>query len=270
MKRRNFLRASLLSTSLASLLPFTSRAAAGSEDQKKSSQEFYELREYTFKNRDQQKLVEAFYKDAAIPAFNRLGIKPVGVFREQILKEQSPEGQPKLYVLIPYKTADQFTQVLEKLGKDVAYKKAGAAYLTAPATAPAYERIQSSLMKAFAYMPKLEVPEKKQRMFELRRYESHSETAGKKKIEMFNEGGELAIFRRVGLDPVFFGETIIGEKLPNLTYMITFDDMAEHDRNWKLFGEDPEWNRIKDLPEYADTVSNISRTYLEPTDFSQI
>ena len=90
-------------------------------------------------------------------------------------------------------------------------------------------------MGAIEGVPKLEVPagvaEKKPRIFELRTYESHSKSANKKKIEMFNTG-ELGIFRRTGLQPVFFGETLIGTKMPNLTYMLTFENMAAHDKNW--------------------------------------
>ncbi len=113
---------------------------------------------------------------------------------------------------------------------------------------------------------------KKTRLFELRRYESPGEEAGRKKIEMFNDVGEISIFKRVGLTPVFFGEALIGEMRPNLTYMLTFDDMAEHDANWKAFGGDAEWKRIKAIPEYADAkiVSRITRTFLTPTGFSQI
>lgn len=121
-------------------------------------------------------------------------------------------------------------------------------------------------------MAKMQVPAKKPRIFELRRYESASESGGKKKIKMFNDVGEISIFKRAGLTPVFFGETLIGELRPNLTYMLTFDDMAEHDKNWKTFIEDPEWNRIKAIPGYEDAklVSHITRTFLVPADFSQI
>ncbi len=141
-----------------------------------------------------------------------------------------------------------------------------------PAAEPAYERIQSSFLKAFAGMPTMQVPANKSRIFELRRYESASEEAGKMKIKMFNDVGEISIFKRVGLTPVFFGETIIGEMRPNLTYMLTFDDMPQHDKNWKAFAEDPEWNKIKAIQEYADAkiVSRITRTFLVPTSFSQI
>jgi hypothetical protein len=268
MKRRVFVKASMMTASLAAgIAPIVGSASKKNEMEKKSGSEFYELRVYTLKNSAQQKLVEDYFKNAAIPALNRLGSKNIGVFTEQ-----EPQGQTKIYVIIPYNSVEDFISVTDKLSNDTAYQNAGAAYLNAPATEPAYDRIQSSFMRAFAGMPKLQVPANKPRIFELRRYESASETAGKMKIKMFNDIGEIAIFKRVGLTPVFFGETLIGEMRPNLTYMLTFDDMAEHDKNWKAFGGDPEWNRIKAIPEYADAkiVSNITRTFLVPTSFSQI
>jgi hypothetical protein len=212
-------------------------------------------------------MVEGYLQNAAIPALNKLGSKNIGVFTEYL-----PQGHTKLFVLIPYNTMEDFVNAPNKLMGDAGYKQAAADYLNAQATEPAYERIESTLFKAFANMPKIEVPEKKQRLFELRRYESHNETAGKKKIEMFNEAGEIAIFKRVGLTPVFFGEALIGPMLPNLTYMLTFDDMEEHDKNWKTFGSDPEWKKISGMPEYANDkiLSNIVRTFLVPTAFSQV
>jgi hypothetical protein len=222
---------------------------------------------YSLKNQTQEKLVENYFQSAAIPAFNRLGCKHVGVF-----KELKPEGQTKIYVLIPFASIEDYLTMQEKLSKDENYLQAGAAYLDAPAKEAAYERIQSSLLQSFVHMPKMEVPQNKPRIFELRRYESASEAAGKKKIEMFNEKGEIDIFKRVGLTPVFFGETLIGEMRPNLTYMLTFDDMDEHDRNWKAFGDDAQWKQISKIPEYADSkiVSRITRTFLVPSPVSQI
>lgn len=266
MKRRSFVKASLLTGSITRLAPMAGLASSGSEQQK-STQEFYELRIYSLKNEAQQKLVEDYYQNAAIPAFNRLGSKNIGVFKE--LKQSD---SLKLYVLIPFPSLADFLKVQDSLSKDAAYNQAGMAYLNAPATEPAYDRIESSLFRAFTQMPRMELPEKKSRIFELRRYESSGENAAKKKIEMFNTAGEISIFKRVGLTPVFFGEALIGAARPNLTYMLTFDDMAEHDRNWKTFGGDPEWKRIRAIPEYADAkiVSRITATFLQPTDFSQI
>jgi hypothetical protein len=267
MKRRNFVKTSLLTGTVASLIPQVNQAKANNEVGQAASSEFYELRIYTLKSRRQQKAVEEYFQNAAVPALNRLGSKHIGVFTEYL-----PQGHTKLFVLIPYNSLEDFLKIPDKMAIDASYKQAAATYLNAQATEPAYERIESSLFRAFSLMPKMEIPENKQRLFELRRYESHNETAGKKKIEMFNEGGEIAIFKRVGLTPVFFGEALAGTMLPNLTYMLTFDDMQEHDRNWKTFGSDPEWKKISSMPEYADAkiVSNIHRTFLVPTAFSQV
>lgn len=238
-----------------------------SENSKNSGRDFYELRTYTLKNEAQQQLVEDYYKNAAIPALNRLGMRNIGVFTEL-----RPNGQTKMYVLFPYKLWDDFLTVQEKLAGDAAYLENGAAYLNADAAAPAYERIESSILKAFSHFPKLEAPEPKPRIFELRRYEHATEGAGKKKLEMFNDAGEIDIFKRLGFNPVFFGETLIGQLRPNLIYMITFDNMEAHDSHWKSFGADPELKKISTIPDYADAklVSRITSTMLTPAGYSQI
>ena len=206
-------------------------------------------------------------KDAAIPALNRLGIKNVGVFTE--LK---PEGQTKLYVFIPFSNMAAFIKMTDNLDKDAAYQQQGSAYLNAPATEPAYERVESSLFKAFAHMPNMALPGTSPRIFELRQYQSASESAGKKKIEMFNDEGEINIFKRLGFKPVFFGETVIGSLRPNLTYMVTFDDLAAKDAHWKSFVADAEWKKISVVPGYEDAklVSKITSTMIVPTSYSQI
>jgi hypothetical protein len=264
MKRRSFVKASLVATAAGGLIPQLTMAA---KPEKTAGREFYELRTYTLKNDQQQKLVEDYFKDAAIPAFNRIGHKNIGVFTE--LK---PSGQTKLYAFIPYSSMDDFLSVQEKLANDAVYQEAASPYLNAPAAEPAYERIESSLLKAFAHMPKLQAPEAKARIFELRRYEHATEGAAKKKLEMFNDAGEIDIFKRLGFNPVFFGETIIGELRPNLIYMITFDDMDTKNNHWKAFVGDPEWKKISTIPDYADAklVSHITSTMLTPASYSQI
>jgi len=264
MKRRSFVKASLITAASAAILPQVSEAH---EADRKESTMFYELRVYTLKDAQQQALVEDYFKNAAIPALKKLGVQSVGLF-----SELKPGDQLKLYALIPYKSLADFISIEERLFKDQTYLSAGSAYLNAPATAPAYDRIESSFLKGFAHMPGLAVPERKERIFELRRYEHASESAGKKKLEMFNDAGEIDIFKRLGFRPVFFAETLIGEKRPNLIYMVTFDDMADHDKRWKSFGGDPEWKQISTKPEYADSklVSHITSTFLVPASFSEI
>jgi len=266
MKRSTFLKASIAGTALPALVPGIASATTAST-QKNPKRQLYELRTYQLTNATQEKIMDDYLEKAAIPALNRLGSKNVGVF-----KEMKPAGQTKIIVLIPFQSVEAFMELNDKLLKDANYQSAGAAYINAPATAPAYDRIESSLLYAFAKMPEMLVPENKARIFELRRYESASELAGQTKIKVFNDEGEIDIFKSVGLTPVFFGETLIGGLRPNLTYMLTYDDMAAHDRNWKKFGGDPRWQKIKSVPAYADAqiVSHITAQFLLPTAYSQV
>ncbi len=268
MKRRNFLKSSLAAGGVAGLSSVLDAAAA--EGGAKPAREFYELRLYHLRRGPKQKLFDDFYREAALPAWNRAGVQPVGVFDVMV----GPDN-PTKYVLLPHRTMESFATALDRVRSDPEYQKAGAEFINAPPSDPAYVRVESSLLSAFEGMPKIEVPvlaaEKKSRVFELRTYEAHSKKANKKKIEMFNVG-EIAIFRRTGLTPVFFGETIIGTKLPNLTYMLVFENMAERDKNWGTFVGDAEWKKLSTTPGYTDLeiLTNISNVFLRPTAYSQI
>jgi len=254
MRRREFLAASV-----AGIAGAGSFAIA----KEKGQREYYELRRYHTLARPKNRLVGDFLKDVGIAAMNQIGIKPVGVFNVKY-----GQNKPWLYVLMVHKSLESVVNVSARLLEDDKFRKSD--FVNTAMSDPMYVRYQSSLMLAFKNMPKLEVPEKKSRIFELRTYESHSIRAAKKKIEMFNEGGEIAIFKKTSLQPVFFGETIIGPKLPNLTYMLAFDDMADRDKSWGVFGSDSDWKKLRANPEYKDTVSNITDIILQPTDYSQI
>jgi len=260
MKRREFLSASFFAGA-ASL----STIAATINKSNETKPEYYELRRYHMLNRSKQNVLNDFLQNAAIPAMNRIGIEPVGVFSVMY-----GPNSPTLYVLLPHKSLESFAVATSLLTADAKYQRAGASFLNAPLSDPAYVRMESSLMVAFEQMPKLKVPEKRARIFELRRYENHSVKASKKKIEMFNVGGEIEIFLKTGLQPVFFGETLIGARLPNLTYMLVFDNMAERDKRWSVFSSSPEWKKLRSAPEYADNVVNVNVIFLQPTPYSQI
>ena len=110
------------------------------------------------------------------------------------------------------------------------------------------------------------------RIFELRTYESHSVQAHARKVEMFTTMGELEIFRRAGLTPVFFGRALIGRRLPNFVYMLTFADQAAKQKAWRTCVADPEWEKLKSTPGYSDPEirSNLTSLTLRPTSFSQV
>jgi hypothetical protein len=228
--------------------------------------DLYELRRYLLDDPSQKAGLDAFLRDAAIPAWNRLGIRPVGVFTEE--EKPSP-----VYVLLRHPSADSVLNVTAALQADAEFQQKGAALLNAPADAPAFQRIESTLLRAFKGMPTLETPiQSPGRVLQLRIYESPSVKTGQKKIEMFNDAGEIAIFRRVGLNPVFFGEAIVGDRLPNLTYMLAFESRDQLTANWNRFRNDPEWQALRQREEYADKaiLSGITNLILTPAPYSQI
>jgi hypothetical protein len=176
----------------------------------------------------------------------------------------------KLYVLLVHESLDSVLTTSARLMADPEVRQKGASFCDATLSEPAYVRYESSLLAAFSRMPRIEPPTFKERIFELRIYESHSLKAAKKKVEMFNEGGEIAIFKKTGLNPVLFGETIIGPNLPNLHYMLAFKNMADRDQRWQVFRDDPDWKKLSGDPAYKDTVSNITDIILKPVDYSQV
>jgi hypothetical protein len=262
--RRDFIAASagMGLGSLGSLGSAASATANDSNDQR----DLYELRRYVIDHQPQRQAFDAFQRDAAIPALNRIGIDPVGVFSPDI--EVGP-----VHMLLRHRSAESLLFSTQKLLVDTEYLRKGSDFLNAAADKPAFQRIESSLLLAFKSMPTLERPVTNPgRVVQLRIYESPSVKAGQKKIEMFNDAGEIAIFRRTGLHPVFFGESLVGARMPNLTYMLAFESADELKANWATFVGDPEWKRISKMPEYSDKaiLCGITNLVLKPTEYSQI
>jgi len=264
MKRSTFLKSTLVATGIIGASRVIPNAEAV-DSSGGAAREYVEIRKYSLKSPERQAVLEAYLKDAAIPALNRLGVSHVGVFLAE-----KPDPKPVVYVVLRHASLDQFAKTTELLG-DAAVQQTGAAYLGTPATDAVYERVESWLTKGIEGMPSVAVPPKGRQVYQLRIYESHNEKAGKKKIEMFNIG-ELAIFKRCGMTPVFFGETVIGPLMPNLTYMLVFSDMAAKDSGWNQFRVDPDWARLKATPGFGDKeiVSRITNIMLVPAPYSQI
>ena len=228
--------------------------------------QYFELRRYHLLPGAKQRAFIDFVGNAAIPAMNRAGVGKVGAFTVVY-----GENEPSLLLLLSHQSLDSVVSLRDRLAADAEYAHAGALVLDAPLSDPAFVRVESTLLRAFDAMPTLEpaaVPART-RIFELRTYESHSDRAALNKLKMFN-AGEVPIFRRAGLTPVFFGETVIGAKMPSLTYMLTFPDVPARDAAWAKFGQDPEWKALSGDPQYRDNVSSISDIILQPTPHSQV
>ena len=239
-----------------------------------SGKEYYVLTQFSFDSMAKQEAFDEFLSKAAVPAMKRAGVVRVGVFRR--LKADNPNlkmeaDSPDLTVLTVHKSLECAAGLLDRMSQDEAYLAAGEKILMAPKSDPAHTRFENSLMLAFDGMPKLEVPSTKDsRVLQLRIYESHSIERHFKKVDMFNEGGEIEVFRKTGLNPVFFGQALIGSKLPNLTYMLGFDDIEAMGTGWKAFLKAPGWDALKKDEQYKDTVSNITNWVLRPTAASEI
>jgi len=266
MKRRKFVKK-------AAALPIVGAAAITQTYATKKNQtsptedtnEIFEFRQYQMLHGRPQKTLEDYLKDVLIPALNRQGVTKVGVF-----KEMGMSTPPKLYVLIAHPDFESLHMASAKLSEDKTYQSASRKFESKSSKETVYGRYDTWIFRAFDGMKKLGVTDTaSDRIFELRTYEGHNDDAVTRKTAMF-DNEEIELFYKVKLNPVFFGKMVAGPAMPALTYMLVFKDMAERDSNWKDFVSHPDWNKMKVKPEYADSVSNIIRTFLKPTAYSQV
>jgi hypothetical protein len=270
MERRSFLASSLAMSAIATGSPIRSLEGLPARATDNKGRDFYHLRRYHLASGPQVKLCNDFLRDALVPALNRLGISPVGIFTVSIGAQS-----PSIYVLMPHASIETLAMIETDLAKDAEYVKTGAAFLNTPANAPAFDRMESSMMQAFEKMPNLVLPAataaKGPRVFELRTYEGATDQDHKRKVEMM-QSGEGEIFAKLGFEQVFYGDALIGPRLPNLSYMLCFESLADREKKWASFTGSADWKAYSTLPKYAfePIVSNITNVILLPAPYSQI
>ena len=255
MDRREFLAAA----AVAAAAP-TFKLSASAQP---TPRQYIELRRYHLLPGAKQRAFSTFISNVAIPAMNRAGVSKVGAYTVVY-----GENAPSMLLVLAHQTLESVATLRDRLANDATYTKDGAAILEAPLSDPAFVRVESTLLRAIEAMPAVE-PGAGARICELRTYESHTDHAALNKLKMFN-AGEVPIFRKTGLTPVFFGETILGAKMPSLVYMLTFANMAARDSAWAAFSADADWKTLSADPQYKENVSAISDIILRPTAGSQI
>lgn len=235
----------------------------------KPSMEYYKLTVYHFRNGDQEKVLDNYFQNALLPALHRLKISNVGVFKSWANDTASDK---LIYVLIPLTSLNMLTTMPAELKKDAAYVSAGAEYVGAAYNNPPYSRMEIILLEAFPLAPRLELPSlksvKKERVYELRSYESSTEKMFENKVEMFNQGDEIGLFKKLNFNAIFYSKVIAGSKMPNLMYMTSFENKSDREEHWKIFGNDPYWKKLSAMPEYQNNVSHIDITFLYPAEYS--
>lgn len=230
---------------------------------------YLELKVYHLKTARQQTLVDSFLQRQYLPALHAAGIATIGVFKPI---GNDTTADRRVYVLTPFTSLKQW----EKVDKETTAKllAAGGAYENTAYTNPAYTRQETILLKTFDEMKTLTAPRlaapKNERVYELRSYEGASEKIFRNKVQMFNAGGEIKLFDRLGFNGIFYGEVLFGPKMPNLMYMTSFANKADREAHWKAFGADPEWKKLSGQPEYQNNVSHIDITFLRPADYSDL
>ena len=264
MERRQFLAASLAASTVGLAGKLTAETPAT------TPRDYYQLRRYSLLSGPQLKLTETYFSDALIPALGRLGAGPVAALKLDI----GPET-PSYVLVIPSTNLADLAELDLRLAQDADFLRAAEPFWNAPNAAPAFIRVESWLLKSFEGWPKLTPPPsaatKAKRIFQLRTYESPSNGEHVRKVEMFH-AGEFDIFLKAGFHPVFFGDGLIGARLPHLTYMLSFAAEAELDAKWDVFRNDPAWKRLSTDPRYAydQIVNNITNVILSPLACSQV
>jgi hypothetical protein len=223
--------------------------------------EIYELRIYQMTGTAAKTQLKNYITSAVSPYIHELGGK-TGIFSEYGLTEP-----PRLYVLLTFPSPEAFYKKVTGMEADSVYLANAGTYLLSPPEKPLFERYETMLLEAFDAIPRLRRPDPSGGLFELRIYESYNEDAGRRKIKMFNHE-ELALFDKVGLPSFFFGKIIAGTHMPALAYMLCFRDMVHREEAWTKFRSHPDWNTMKEKPEYANTVSRVNKIFLVPEEGS--
>ena len=263
MKRRGFLM-------VAGAVVLTGFGAQGQEAAGK--RDFIELRTYTCSSVEKRDALMALFDAALIPALNRQGIKNVGVFwTSGEVNDGNAAYETNLFVVIPHATMETFVSGDQRLLADAQFMKDAAALFSAPMKEPLYDTCSSSLLHAFVTCPQVrQVTTSADRLLQLRIYNSYTIERNVKKAAMFEQGGEIGIFRTCGMQPVFFSQALAGDRLANVTYMLGFADKGEKEAAWLRFRAHPDWLKLKADPQYKDTANKITNIVLRPSKGSQL
>jgi hypothetical protein len=235
-------------------------------------QEIFSIRVYQLKSTLQEERLDKFLKEAYLPALHRQGIAKVGVFK--------PVGNDtaairRTYVLMSFRSLEQWTDLSSRLDKDAQYQSEGKDYLDAVHSDPPYLRIETILLQAFPGMTHLEAPAglkapAAERIYELRSYEGPTEKYFANKVQMFNKGDEIGLFKRLGFNAIFYASVLAGAHMPNLMYMTSFENMEAREAHWKAFSADPYWKQLVADPQYQHNVSHIDIIFLHPAEYSDL
>ena len=238
-------------------LAFALTTIAGfSQKSKKGDREFYLIQIYHCNTSQQIQGIDSYLQNTYLPYLHQSGIQKVGVF---VPLANDTATDKKLYVWIPLHSLNMLEKLDQGIEKLDPFKKNEVIDLQNADSSLPYTRIERVVTKSFKYQTQFEkkssLTKSPERIYEYRSYESPTENAHLRKINMFNEGGEIALFKRLNFNAIFYSKAIIGDRMPNLIYMTSFNNMTDRDAHWKAFGASSEWQSISNMPKYAKAIN---------------
>lgn len=230
---------------------------------------YFELKVYHFSTSAQEASIDSFLHYQYLPYLHSVKLNNIGVFKALA---NDTSADKKIYVFIPFKTLKQWEAFSTQ--SIAITTSANTGYVKALYNQPAYNRFETIFLKAFSLMEEISASKltgpKSERVYELRSYEGPSEKYFRNKVKMFNEGGEIPLFSRLGFNAVFYSEVLFGSKMPNLMYMTSFDNMKSREDHWKAFSADAEWKTLSAKEEYQHNVSKNEIVFLRPMEYSEL
>ncbi len=218
--------------------------------------EYYLTKIYHCSDLQQIAKIEKYLQQEMIPFLHNNGIQLTGVFTP-LANDTASDKQ--LYVWIPFTRLEMLASIEHRFGNLDPYGKSGLIHLDSMGSKAPYVRIETMLAEAFKKMkqhyPAVSFKRSPGNIYEFRSYESSTENLHLRKVHMFNEGGEIDLFKKLNFNALFYARVIVGAHMPNLIYITRFTDIADRDEHWKKFGNSPDWKKMSSLAQYASTVS---------------
>ena len=210
------------------------------------------LEQYYLKNGTQAGRINDYCK-AAIPMLNKYHNGP-----KIVLEALVAPHMPQIAIILGFESTDDLCSTQAKILEDKNLSKALEEWEN-HAEQP-YEHFSTSLLEATEYCPEIKPepsPRQIPRIFELRTYHSPTFRQLKALHERF-AGPEIKIFHRTGIHPILYSSMLVGQNMPNLTYVIPFDNLDGREKAWAAFSADPEWIKVR--AESIEKSGQISST----------
>lgn len=237
----------------------------------KGKQDYYLIKVYHCANLQQVSHVEEWAGNQLKPFLKKHNVPVVGIFMP-VTNDTAVDK--KLMLWMPLTDLNILGKIEDAFGSIDPFGNDPLIHLDSFQNNAPYSRIESTLASAFRlhtkYSLKKSFESSPDNIYEYRSYESATEDLHLRKVEMFNEGGEIDLFKRLDFNAIFYSRAIVGPRMPNLIYMTSFKNMDERNNHWKAFGNDPKWKELSAMPKYANSVSRNETILMKASKYSDL